>query len=159
MGGGGQLITQKTTNCQPQFLSRSPQVINIKEVTTMRFNASMASRTSVMIELLRFFWASKWWWLTPMILLLLLLGVMLIFAQSSAVSPFIYTLFQCGISEICCRIPDLISRKISASPLFQQGLGVFVPNKIPLFTPLLRAGSMLDFGTISSEKWKEHQSC
>lgn len=44
-------------------------------------------------ELLQFFWMNKWWWLTPMILVLLLFGGMVIFAQSSAIAPFIYTLF------------------------------------------------------------------
>jgi uncharacterized membrane protein len=44
-------------------------------------------------ELLQFFWQRKWWWLTPMILVLLLFGVLVLFAQSSAIAPFIYTLF------------------------------------------------------------------
>jgi len=39
-------------------------------------------------------WHHKWWWLTPMILVLLLVvGGLVIFAQSSAIAPFIYTLF------------------------------------------------------------------
>lgn len=40
-----------------------------------------------------FFWQNKWWWLTPMIFVLLLFGALVIFAQSSAIAPFIYTLF------------------------------------------------------------------
>ena len=59
----------------------------------MRFVESLASRMGIMGELLLFFWQSKWWWVTPMILLLLLLGTLVIFAQSSAIAPFIYTLF------------------------------------------------------------------
>lgn len=47
--------------------------------------------------LLKEFWdflkISKKWWLAPIIIILLLLGMLLIFAQSSAVAPFIYTLF------------------------------------------------------------------
>jgi Family of unknown function (DUF5989) len=43
--------------------------------------------------LLLFFWSNKWWWLTPMIFILLLFGGLVIFAQSSAIAPFIYTLF------------------------------------------------------------------
>jgi hypothetical protein len=35
----------------------------------------------------------KKFWLMPIILVLLLLGGLLIFAQGSAVAPFIYTLF------------------------------------------------------------------
>jgi len=32
-------------------------------------------------------------WLLPIILLLLLMGALLVFAQSSALAPFIYTIF------------------------------------------------------------------
>jgi len=59
----------------------------------MRFVESLASRMGIMGELLMFFWQHKWWWLTPMILILLLFAGLIIFAQSSAVAPFIYTLF------------------------------------------------------------------
>jgi len=59
----------------------------------MRFVESLASRMGIMGELLMFFWQRKWWWLTPMILMLLLFAGLVIFAQSSAVAPFIYTLF------------------------------------------------------------------
>jgi hypothetical protein len=44
-------------------------------------------------ELLAFFWAVKLWWMIPMVVTLLLLGGVIIFAQSSAIAPFIYTLF------------------------------------------------------------------
>ncbi len=59
----------------------------------MRFMDSLMSRLGIMGELLSFFWRLKWWWLTPMILVLLLFGVLVIFSQSAAVAPFIYTLF------------------------------------------------------------------
>lgn len=51
------------------------------------------SKFGIAIELVGFFCASKWWWLVPMLVVLLLLGVLLLFAQTSAVAPFIYTLF------------------------------------------------------------------
>lgn len=35
----------------------------------------------------------KRFWLAPIIIVLLLLSVLIIFAQSSSVAPFIYTLF------------------------------------------------------------------
>jgi len=35
----------------------------------------------------------KKWWLLPMVLILLLVGALLIFAQGSALAPFIYTIF------------------------------------------------------------------
>ena len=59
----------------------------------MRFMDSLKSRLGIMGELLSFFWRLKWWWLTPMILVLLLFSVLVIFSQSAAVAPFIYTLF------------------------------------------------------------------
>ena len=35
----------------------------------------------------------KKYWLAPVIVLLILLGVLIVFAGSSAIAPFIYTLF------------------------------------------------------------------
>jgi len=50
-------------------------------------------RVGIMQELLAFLWAQKLWWLMPMVFVLLVLGIFLVFAQSSAIAPFIYTLF------------------------------------------------------------------
>ena len=44
-------------------------------------------------ELLSFYWGNKRWWMLPIVIVLLVFGVLLILAQSSAVAPFIYTLF------------------------------------------------------------------
>lgn len=50
-----------------------------------------------MLELLLDLWGymreRKKFWLAPVIIVLVVLGGMLIFAQGSAVAPFIYTLF------------------------------------------------------------------
>ena len=35
----------------------------------------------------------KKWWLLPIILVLFLVGLLLVFAQGSALAPFIYTIF------------------------------------------------------------------
>jgi hypothetical protein len=35
----------------------------------------------------------KKWWLVPVILLMVLLSALLVFAQGSALAPFIYTIF------------------------------------------------------------------
>lgn len=47
--------------------------------------------------ILREFWdflrTRKKWWLAPIIIMLLLLGILIFLTQSSAVAPFIYTLF------------------------------------------------------------------
>jgi len=50
-----------------------------------------------MIDLLTDLWAfmreRKKFWLAPIILLMVSLGGLLVFAQGSAIAPFIYTLF------------------------------------------------------------------
>ena len=50
-----------------------------------------------MLELLKDLWGfmleRKKFWLAPLIAMLLVLGLLLIFAQYSAVAPFVYTLF------------------------------------------------------------------
>jgi|TARA_Y100000389_G_C17049349_1_gene311978 hypothetical protein len=48
---------------------------------------------SFLKELWKFLKVRKKFWLAPIILVMLLLGALLIFAQGSAVAPFIYTLF------------------------------------------------------------------
>ncbi len=50
-------------------------------------------RLSIIKEFWMFLRVRKRWWLTPIIVMLLLLGLLIFFAQSSAVAPFIYTLF------------------------------------------------------------------
>lgn len=47
----------------------------------------------VLVDLWAFMRQRKKYWLLPIVLVLLVLGGLLIFAQSSAVAPFIYTLF------------------------------------------------------------------
>lgn len=47
----------------------------------------------LLIELWDFLKVRKRWWLTPIIITLLLAGLMIIFGQSSTVSPFIYAMF------------------------------------------------------------------
>jgi len=51
------------------------------------------SRLGIVGELLTFLWSRKLYWMIPMVLVLLLVAALLIFAQGSAVAPFIYTLF------------------------------------------------------------------
>jgi len=37
--------------------------------------------------------ARRKWWLIPIILVMLVVGALLVFAQGSALAPFIYTIF------------------------------------------------------------------
>ena len=50
-----------------------------------------------MIDLIKDLWdfmrVRKKFWLAPIMIVLLLLGALIVFAQSSAVAPFIYTIF------------------------------------------------------------------
>ena len=57
------------------------------------FFKSMTTNTGVVGEVMIFLWQRKLWWLIPMVTVLLLFGLLLIFASSSGVAPFIYTLF------------------------------------------------------------------
>lgn len=41
-------------------------------------------------DIFQFLMERKKWWLLPIILALLILGLLLIFAESSAVAPFVY---------------------------------------------------------------------
>ena len=53
--------------------------------------------TLLMIDFIRDLWdfmrIRKKFWLAPIIVVLLLLGLLIVFAQGSAVAPFIYTIF------------------------------------------------------------------
>jgi hypothetical protein len=50
-------------------------------------------KVRVVSELFRFLKEEKKYWLTPIVALLILFGLLLVFSQSSALAPFIYTLF------------------------------------------------------------------
>jgi len=50
-------------------------------------------RFNLLYEFWLFVKQNKKYWLLPMILTLVLLGALLIFAQSSALAPFIYSIF------------------------------------------------------------------
>jgi hypothetical protein len=53
----------------------------------------MSKNKNLLLELWDFLKVRKKWWLLPIILMLILVGALIIFGQSSALSPFIYTLF------------------------------------------------------------------
>lgn len=51
------------------------------------------SKMSVLREIWEFLRERKKWWLFPIILLLLLLSVLIVLTSTSAIAPFVYTLF------------------------------------------------------------------
>jgi hypothetical protein len=59
----------------------------------MQFIRGLVGRFGIASELLQLFWERKLWWMMPMLILLIIFGFLIISAQSSAIAPFIYTLF------------------------------------------------------------------
>jgi len=63
----------------------------------MRFLRStlqvVALRFGIMGRLAKFLWQNKMWWVIPMVAVLVVFFLVIIFAQSSPLGPFIYTLF------------------------------------------------------------------
>lgn len=59
----------------------------------MRFLKGFFSRGGEAGDLMVFLWKAKLWFLIPFVVVLIIFGLVLIFAQASGVSPFIYTLF------------------------------------------------------------------
>lgn len=51
------------------------------------------SKAQVISELWEFMKQNKKFWLAPIIITLVLFGVLLVLAKSSALAPFIYTIF------------------------------------------------------------------
>lgn len=51
------------------------------------------SKVSLIKEFWLFMRERKKWWLGPIIVILLLLGILIVFAEGSALAPFIYSLF------------------------------------------------------------------
>ena len=54
---------------------------------------TLSRKLGIVGELFEFLWKAKRWWLIPMLIILLLFGALLIFASSSPIGPFIYSLF------------------------------------------------------------------
>ena len=51
------------------------------------------ARPNLLAELWAFMRVRKKFWLLPVLIVLLLVGFLLVFAQGSALAPFIYTIF------------------------------------------------------------------
>jgi hypothetical protein len=59
----------------------------------MRIIRLASRRFGIVGELFAFLWGSKRRWMVPIFVVLFLFAILLILAQSSAIAPFIYTLF------------------------------------------------------------------
>jgi hypothetical protein len=51
------------------------------------------AKKRVLVEFWQFLREEKKYWLMPIVLVFVLFGLLIVFGQSSAVAPFIYTLF------------------------------------------------------------------
>jgi hypothetical protein len=51
------------------------------------------AKSSVLGELFQFLRQEKKYWLVPIVIVFALFGLLIVFSQTSAVAPFIYTLF------------------------------------------------------------------
>ena len=51
------------------------------------------ARGGLASELWAYMRVRKKWWIAPILIVMLLVGALLIFAQGSALAPFIYTIF------------------------------------------------------------------
>ena len=51
------------------------------------------AKTRVLSEFYQFLKQEKKYWLMPIVIVFVLFGLLIVFSQSSAVAPFIYTLF------------------------------------------------------------------
>ena len=52
------------------------------------------AKSRVLSEFIQFLREEKKYWLIPIVVVFVLFGLLIVFSQSSAVAPFIYTLFQ-----------------------------------------------------------------
>ena len=71
----------------------TPSGSGIPATTKRCFEELMMSKVQVVSELWQFMRDNKKFWLAPIIITLVLVGALLVLAKSSAVAPFIYTLF------------------------------------------------------------------
>jgi hypothetical protein len=53
----------------------------------------MSNTLSLLRELVQFLKQEKKWWLLPLCVILVLMTVLIVIAESSALAPFVYTLF------------------------------------------------------------------
>jgi hypothetical protein len=54
---------------------------------------AVMQRAGIMGEFFGFLWRQKLWWMIPMFAVVFVFGLLLVLGQSSALAPFIYTLF------------------------------------------------------------------
>jgi len=79
-------------NCYNESLKKGGPMKKIFDKCSI-FGKKVLARLSIVKELLSFLWENKLWWMIPIVIVFILLGALIWLTQSSAVVPFIYTLF------------------------------------------------------------------
>jgi len=59
----------------------------------MKFFKNLKNKLLIFKELWEFMKVRKIWWLGPIVIIIILLGLLIVFTESVALSPFIYALF------------------------------------------------------------------
>jgi hypothetical protein len=73
--------------------SESPPADKVAEPAQAGPATGEVESDSIFSEFLLFLKEEKKWWLAPLVTVLLLLSVIIVFAEGSAIAPFIYTIF------------------------------------------------------------------
>lgn len=50
-------------------------------------------QASTVRELLHFFWENRLWWMIPFVVTLIVVSILIVFAQTSPITPFLYVAF------------------------------------------------------------------
>lgn len=90
---GKDLLDLKWKDRESYWRPVTPQVVPGRTAAGYTEVKQGSGKIALMVQFWVFLRERKKFWLMPIILMLLLLGALIIFGQSSALAPFIYTLF------------------------------------------------------------------
>lgn len=80
-----------------QILRGLPARAIAREIVPREVSVSKLERATerfgIMAEFFEYLWRQKLWWMMPMFAIIFIFGLLLILGQTSALAPFIYTLF------------------------------------------------------------------
>ena len=92
----GKALEAHVAGC-PACAARLTELVRLEDrlrsVGAARPALGSAARDSLATEFLRFWWAEPQWWAIPATVVVAALGAILVFAEGSAIAPFIYSLF------------------------------------------------------------------
>lgn len=71
----------------------APPALSIAGCCPLELDWLLMAKISLLVELWHFIRYRKKWWLAPILFILVLLGIIIVFAETSALAPFLYPLF------------------------------------------------------------------